>query len=110
MNKDLRKLYENWETGSKVILTLCKKSWEIEIAWLGGKCAFGKGWTDFFNATELEVGDKLVLYESAETDNRILNVCIFKGHEYIDEEGGSISSLNLFTNIFNTLILLSKSI
>lgn len=101
MKKDLKKLYGTWEDGSKVVLRFIKSSWEIEIERLGGKCVFGKGWHEFAKETELEVGDKLMLYADMSTDAMIFNVCICKGGELIGEKTcDNCSSHSIFNLLY----------
>lgn len=83
LNLDIEDLYKDWKDVTKVYLTSVEKSWEIGIEWIDGKCFFGKGWYEFTKETELDVGDTLVFFREdlSRTDN--INVCIFKGKEYV---------------------------
>lgn len=86
LKPNMEKFYKHWERGSKISIKFVKRTWEIEIEWLTGRCMFVNGWIQFAKDTELSVDDSLVLYKRS-SDNNILNACIFKAHEYDNDNG-----------------------
>lgn len=86
LNPSLESFYKNWEHGSKVNLRFLKRTWEINVEWRVGRCLFQNGWLEFAKETKLAAGDSLILYKFT-NDDQLLNVCIFKGNEYVLDHG-----------------------
>ncbi|KAK1384321.1 hypothetical protein POM88_022056 [Heracleum sosnowskyi] len=98
LNLDLENLYKDWKDITKVYLTFVERSWEIGIEWIGGRCYFGRGWSDFTKETELDVGDSMVLFKEDLSRPDNVKVCIFKGKEYVIDisQGSKDCSVSFF--------------
>lgn len=48
---------------------------------------FGNGWHKFAKDVEREGGDSLVLFKHKTKLDNLLNVCIFKGEDYVNDFG-----------------------
>ncbi|KAK1367678.1 hypothetical protein POM88_033770 [Heracleum sosnowskyi] len=98
LDLDLENLYKDWKDITKVYLTFVERSWEIGIEWIGGRCYFGRGWSDFTKETKLDVGDSLVLFKEDLSRPDNVKVCIFKGKEYVIDisQGSKDCSVSFF--------------
>lgn len=71
-------MYKGWADGKRIFLKFSKKSWEVEVLWLGGRCFFWKGWSKFVAENGLKDGDTLVLFNDNPCSSDNVKVCIFK--------------------------------
>ncbi|KAK1384937.1 hypothetical protein POM88_022672 [Heracleum sosnowskyi] len=85
LNQRLKSFCRNWKNGNKIIFKILKRTWETDIKWEAGKCMFQKGRQEFAIDTELVAGDSLVLYKFT-NDDQLLNVCIFKDNENVNDK------------------------
>lgn len=88
LGSNLATLFSTLEDGASVMFNIWNQTWKIQIKWVGGSCFLGNGWHAFAKATEIEYGDKLVLFTDSATDFNRMNVCIFKGYDMKYVEGG----------------------
>lgn len=101
MKTDLVNLYKSWKDGSTIFLRFAQKEWEIGIHWLGGRCFFWKGWSNFVEETELEAGDSLVLFTKPLCEANIINACIFKGKDKtMNKDNGNTESANYHYSLY----------
>lgn len=80
----MEKLYKNWNHGSSIKLILGNSTWNIVIEWLGERCTFGKGWTEFVKGVDLHAGDMVEICHDPSVPSNVLTVCIRNRNDITD--------------------------